>query len=169
MEDGSGFQPSLISDNIIDAAERQMVFQYQVGIMLQYNENKFLRSAVRRYKTFLRLEQLRPRQIWIPTYDIDVCWLAQLMHPHWYTRKTVELRGSVLNPDDTLNHRTTESQLNQRWVATVKTWAQLFLFPISCPGGMWRENVETAERVLRPTLVEMIVSLPAARFFFSQN
>eukprot|EP00178_Gracilaria_changii_P018986 TRINITY_DN551_c0_g1_i2.p1 TRINITY_DN551_c0_g1~~TRINITY_DN551_c0_g1_i2.p1 ORF type:complete len:255 (+),score=29.47 TRINITY_DN551_c0_g1_i2:341-1105(+) len=158
-ENRSSTESSRISYDIVAAAERQMVFQYEVGIMPQYQQSHFLRSAVHRYRNFLRLQQLRPDEVWVPTYDIDVCWHAHMLHLRWYNTKTVKLRGSVLKHDDSLNDRTTGSELNQRWNATASTWAHTFSSPIHIAGGMWRGNVETAERVLRPTLVEMIASL----------
>lgn len=148
---------SRITYDIIAASERQMAFHYQVAITPQYRDDKFLRYAVERYyDMFLFLQTEFANEIWVPTHDIDLCWHAHILHPRWYKETTERLRGTILPHDDSMNDRTTGSQLSSRWAATRKKWQEVFGVPVYRAGGMWRGDIGAEERIQRPYVQKLV-------------
>jgi hypothetical protein len=139
---------SQISYDIAAAAERQMDGHYQTAVLPHYRDKKFLRDAADRYTQFLELKRRRPDGFWVPTFDIDVCWHAHILHPSIYERDTILLCGGrMLNHDDTVSDREEGSKLITSWEQTKKAWIEEFG---RCPfkaGGMYRGDL-TAEEIV---------------------
>eukprot|EP00408_Alexandrium_pacificum_P058569 CAMPEP_0171159398 /NCGR_PEP_ID=MMETSP0790-20130122/3019_1 /TAXON_ID=2925 /ORGANISM="Alexandrium catenella, Strain OF101" /LENGTH=760 /DNA_ID=CAMNT_0011623895 /DNA_START=94 /DNA_END=2377 /DNA_ORIENTATION=- len=143
--------PSRLEYDIADAAARQMSFHYQVAVMPHYRDYKFLHKAADRYiANFLELKKRFPAKFWVPTYDIDACWHAHMLHPKDYAAETEKLAGQVLNHDDSVNDRTEGSKLTSCWEETVETWRRAFAGAEAArAGGMFRGNVTAEERAVR--------------------
>ncbi|CAE7042011.1 GRDP1 [Symbiodinium sp. CCMP2456] len=137
--------------DIVAAAERQMAFYYQVAVMPHYRDQYFLELAVERYlDRFLELKRRRPKDFWVPTYDVDCVWHAHQLHPHNYQEETTRLCGAMLPHDDSVNDRSEGSRLNNRWEETKAAWNQEFPNDsATTPGGMYRGLVTIAERQYR--------------------
>merc|ERR1719313_2814640 len=139
-----------IQYNILEAAQRQMNFNYQVKLP-HYTDPKFLTTAAERYVSgFLTLQRKKPDEFWVPTYDIDLIWHAHMLHPEYYNADTLKLLGRVLKHDDSVNDRSEGGKLATGWKNTQKAWSELKLPgepSISKPGGMWRGN-PSMEQVL---------------------
>ncbi|CAE7445264.1 GRDP1, partial [Symbiodinium microadriaticum] len=122
-----------------------------VAVMPHYRDQYFLELAVERYlDRFLELKRRRPKDFWVPTYDIDCVWHAHQLHPHNYEEETTRLCGAMLPHDDSVNDRSEGSRLNNRWEETKAAWNQEFPKDSAMtPGGMYRGLVTIAERQYR--------------------
>ena len=67
------------SYDVVAAAERQMVFYYQVSLP-HYRQDWFLAEALERYKQYFALKKKFPERFLVPCYDMDIVW-----HTHQVT------------------------------------------------------------------------------------
>ncbi|CAE7251142.1 GRDP1 [Symbiodinium sp. CCMP2592] len=137
--------------DLIGACERQSAFYYQVAVMPHYRDRYFLQLAAERYlDKFLELKRQRPDEFWVPTYDIDCIWHAHQLHPWKYEEETAELCGRLLPHDDSVNDRSSGSQLSLRWEQTKQAWKEIFRDegPYRS-GSMYRGTVTAQERLSR--------------------
>ncbi|CAE7880491.1 GRDP1, partial [Symbiodinium necroappetens] len=95
--------------------------------MPHYRDRYFLELAAERYlDKFLELKRQRPDEFWVPTYDVDCIWHAHQLHPWKYEEETAELCGRLLPHDDSVNDRSSGSQLSVRWEQTKQAWKEIF-------------------------------------------
>ncbi len=123
--------------NILEAAQRQRVFFYQVSLP-HYSDSKFLEEALLRYKRYLCLKQLNKETFLVPCYDIDLIWHAHQVHPMAYEKDCKEILGFVLPHDDSVNDRSEGSRLNNSYAMTTNLWKQHFSAAFAKPGAMYR-------------------------------
>ncbi|CAE7591605.1 GRDP1, partial [Symbiodinium sp. CCMP2456] len=119
--------------------------------MPHYRDRYFLELAAERYlDKFLELKRQRPDEFWVPTYDIDCIWHAHQLHPWKYEEETAELCGRLLPHDDSVNDRSSGSQLSDRWEQTKEAWKEIFRDdgPYRS-GSMYRGTVTAQERLSR--------------------
>ena len=112
---------SRIQYNIVAACSRQRVFNYQVSLP-HYEDKRFLRDALERYKQHLRFKQQHPNTFLVPCYDFDLIWHAHQVHPLAYRTDTTKILGRVLNHDDSVNDRRPGSKLVTSGKTTIKIW-----------------------------------------------
>jgi hypothetical protein len=62
-----------------------------------------LRRGIQRYKRFLRLFNLYPRKMLVPTLEIDLVWHTHQLSPLQYFRSTVALTGRFIDHNDKLD------------------------------------------------------------------
>merc|ERR1719188_1633722 len=116
-----------------------MAFHYQVAVLPHYRDAHFLRAAADRYAgRFLELQRRRPKGFWVPTYDIDACWHAHMLHPSHYAVDTSLLCGKVVPHDDSVNDRAEGSKLCRTWQQTQHAWKTEFGDAPFTAGGMFR-------------------------------
>ena len=119
------------------AAGRQKVFYYQVALP-HYQDDKFLLSALSRYKKFLYLKKIYPHTFLVPCYDIDLMWHTHMNFPYIYREDNEMLLGTVLNHDDSVNDRTKGSRLDRSYADTRNLWQQNYKEKFSNFGAMYR-------------------------------
>ncbi|CAK0874890.1 unnamed protein product, partial [Prorocentrum cordatum] len=138
--------PSSISYDIAGAAGRQMAFHYQVAVLPHYRDAQFLREAADRYAgRYLELQRRRPEGFWVPSYDIDACWHAHMLHPARYAADTISLCGKVVPHDDSVNDRAEGSKLRRAWQETQQAWKEEFGDGPFAAGGMFRGSPSEEE------------------------
>lgn len=117
-------QPSTrIKYNLEEACKRQSKFYYQVSLP-HYRDNRFLKDAVDRYVTHLRLKQNNPDMFLVPCYDFDLIWHAHQLHPTKYKQTTTKLLGRILKHDDSVTDRTSGSKLYDSTIKTRAIWKE---------------------------------------------
>jgi len=149
---------SLIAYDLVQAAERQMAFLPQVSLP-HYQDKQFLAEAHLRYQKHLELKRLFPEAIFVPTYDIDVCWHAHMLNPKNYKDDTIRIIGKMLNHDDSMNDRSEGSDLNVNWSATVTAWKNHLQTEVFNPGGMLRGVYTAKERLCQPEQMQAIKAI----------
>ena len=128
---------SKCSYDIEAATSRQKVFYYQVSLP-HYSDNKFLESAVLRYRKFLFLKQQNPETFLVPCYDFDLAWHAHQLDPAAYKKDTSAILGRMYNHNDAVNDRSACSTLAEADAKTRKLWKQLFGEEFGVCGAMYR-------------------------------
>jgi len=112
-----------IEYNLEKACQRQFKFYYQVSLP-HYRDNRFLKDAVDRYVTHLRLKQNNPVVFLVPCYDFDLIWHAHQLHPTKYKQTTTKWLGRILKHDDSVTDRTTGSKLYDSAIKTRAIWKE---------------------------------------------
>ncbi|XP_046563454.1 glycine-rich domain-containing protein 1-like [Haliotis rubra] len=123
--------------DIAAAALRQTVFYYQVSLP-HYQDEKFLKSCVMRYKQFLYAKKHHPRMFLVPCYDMDLIWHTHQLHPRIYARDTLNLIGQIFDHDDSVNDRSPGSKLNKCDAQTRVVWKRTFQQNFALTGAMYR-------------------------------
>lgn len=75
------------------AAQRQQNFNYQISLP-HYTSPKFLTAALLRYKKYLFLKKLYPKEFLTPCYDFDLIWHT---HQVKYLRFNIKFCAENLN------------------------------------------------------------------------
>ena len=114
---------SKIEYDITAACSRQRVFYYQVSLP-HYEDKKFLKKALERYKQHLVLKQQNPDMFFVPCYDFDLIWHAHQVHPVIYKKDTTKILGKVLNHNDSVNDRQPGSKLSTSYEITREKWKE---------------------------------------------
>ena len=125
------------SYDIKAAVSRQKVFYYQVSLP-HYRDNKFLGTAVRRYKKFLFLKQQNPNAFLVPCYDVDLAWHAHQLRPDAYKKDTTACLGRMFNHDDNVGDRSPNSKLSEGDRNTRQLWKAVFGEQFAISGAMYR-------------------------------
>ena len=112
---------SRIKYNLEEACQRQFKFYYQVSLP-HYCDSRFLKDAVNRYITHLRLKQKNPDVFLVPCYDFDLIWHAHQQHPIKYKQSTTKCLGRILNHDDSETDRAAGSKLYDSAIKTRAIW-----------------------------------------------
>ncbi|KAK3088698.1 hypothetical protein FSP39_022527 [Pinctada imbricata] len=120
-DDRYGTDASQVSYDILSSSERQAVFYYQVSLP-HYKDKRFLKEAALRYRKYLYLKKLNPKEFLVPCYDIDLIWHTHQLNPQAYKADTERLLGRVLNHDDTVNDRSPNSKLIRADSRTRELW-----------------------------------------------
>ena len=128
---------SKISYDIIAAAERQWVFNYQVSLP-HFLDRKYLQDAVQRYKKMLYLKLKNPGEFLVPCYDMDLVWHSHQLHPVVYKQDTEKVLGKLFNHDDSVIDRNPGSKLNKADEKTRSLWKETFHENFSKAGAMYR-------------------------------
>uniref|UniRef100_A0A1I8IDU7 CAP10 domain-containing protein n=1 Tax=Macrostomum lignano TaxID=282301 RepID=A0A1I8IDU7_9PLAT len=134
---GSGFAKSRLTYDIRGAAQRQRGFFYNVSLP-HYRDSQFLQASLRRYKQFLRLQQLCPQEFLVPCYDIDLMWHSHQLTPLAYERDCLRLLNRVLSHDDNVGDRSDGSRLSKAYARTAELWLQHFGQSYARSGCMYR-------------------------------
>ena len=119
------------------AAERQKVFFYQVSLP-HYQDEKFLLTALKRYKKFLYLKKTHPHTFLVPCYDIDLIWHTHMNFPLIYKDDTEYVLGKLLSHDDSVNDRSVGSKLDRSYADTRGLWKLRYNETYSNFGAMYR-------------------------------
>jgi hypothetical protein len=135
---------SKLSYDVIPAALRQSVFNYQVSLPHYYDKN-FLRQAVKRYKKMLYLKVQYPGIFFVPCYDNDLIWHTHQLHPLIYKKDTEKILGKLFNHDDSVNDRSSGSRLLRAEAKTKKLWQETFNESFSRNGSMYRGDPPTGQ------------------------
>ncbi|XP_078363452.1 uncharacterized protein LOC144647530 [Oculina patagonica] len=114
---------SRIKYNLEEACQRQFKFYYQVSLP-HYRDSRFLKDAVDRYMTHLRLKKNNPDVFLVPCYDFDLIWHAHQLHPTKYKQTTTKLLGRILKHDDSVTDRTAGSKLYDSAIKTREIWKE---------------------------------------------
>jgi hypothetical protein len=61
-----------------------------------------LRRGISRYEKFLELMRLHPRQMFVPTLDIDLAWHTHQCQAYMYAKGTNKMVGRFINHDDSI-------------------------------------------------------------------
>lgn len=125
--------------DVLESCERQSTFLWQVSAST-FSSDVFLKQGVDNYDKFVRLmgQKDRPRFI-VPTYQIDLMWHTHMLSSiEKYHRDNMNMSGSVLEHDDSLNDRSEGSILNTNFQATRKLWKDVYGVEYKVPGGMYR-------------------------------
>ena len=114
---------SRLKYDLEEACQRQLKFYYQVSLP-HYRDSKFLKDAVDRYITHLRLKKNNPDVFMVPCYDFDLIWHAHQLHPIEYKQITTKWLGRILNHDDSVTDRTAGSKLHDSAIKTRAIWRE---------------------------------------------
>lgn len=114
---------STIKYDLEEACQRQSKFYYQVSLP-HYRDNRFLKGAVDRYITHLRLKKNNPDEFLVPCYDFDLIWHAHQLHPTKYKQTTTKWLGRILKHDDSVTDRTAGSKLYDSAIKTRAIWKE---------------------------------------------
>ena len=125
------------SYDIEAAVARQKVFYYQVSLP-HYRDNKFLDTAVRRYKKFLFLKRQNPNAFLVPCYDVDLAWHAHQLRPDVYKKDSTAFLGRMFNHDDNVGDRSPNSKLSEGDKNTRQLWKAAFGEQFAISGAMYR-------------------------------
>ncbi len=123
--------------NLVEAAQRQKAFFYNVSLP-HYEDERFLKTAVCRYRQFVRLKKNHPEEHIVPTYDIDWIWHTHMLSPHSYKKDMEAYLGRLLHHDDTTTDRSPGSELFKADAKTKELWLQDYAKHLSSPGCMFR-------------------------------
>lgn len=134
---------SKITYDIVAAAQRQHMFNYQVSLP-HFKDKKYLQEAVRRYKKMLFLKLKNPGVFLVPCYDMDLVWHSHQLHPGSYKPDTEKLLGRIFNHDDSVTERTPGSKLNKADEKTREVWKETFNEHFSKAGAMYRGDPPNA-------------------------
>ncbi|XP_062592625.1 uncharacterized protein LOC134254077 [Saccostrea cucullata] len=128
---------SLFTFDLLAAVRRQQDFYYNIHLP-HYKDDKFLRDAYVRYKFYLNLKKIHPKEFLVPCYDIDLIWHTHQLHPIDYARVTKSLLGRILIHDDTVTDRSPGSKLSVSDENTRKLWLETYHEQFSKFGAMYR-------------------------------
>ena len=128
---------SKITYDIVAAAQRQMVFYYQVSLP-HYRDRKYLGNCEMRYKQFLYLKTQLPKAFLVPCYDIDLMWHTHQLSPFIYKKDMEKIIGHLFNHDDSVNDRSEGSKLNEADRRTRESWKSFYNETYSLFGAMYR-------------------------------
>jgi hypothetical protein len=115
---------SLITYNILLASGRQRTFYHQVCLP-HYKDPKFIDHGFIRYKKFLNLKRLFPKEFVVPCFLIDLLWHTHQLHPLKYQTETKEIIGFTLPHDDSVNDRSDGSLLNTSFEKMKINWSKV--------------------------------------------
>ena len=125
------------SYNLREAALRQKSFFYNVSLP-HYMDERFTKTAVGRYKQFIRLKKNYPREYVVPMYDVDWIWHTHMLSPLSYKKDTEAYLGRLLHHDDTSVDRSVGSRLTTADTRTKELWHETYHTHFSSPGCMYR-------------------------------
>ncbi|BFZ08986.1 hypothetical protein BsWGS_12025 [Bradybaena similaris] len=128
---------SALTYNLASAIYRQRTFNYQVSLP-HYRDEKFLNSAILRYKKFLYLKLNNPGMFLVPCCDTDLMWHTHMLHPHFYKDDTQSYLSCLLPHDDAVSNRSPGSKLSLYEAKTRNLWRKVFNEKFSYYGAMYR-------------------------------
>jgi hypothetical protein len=125
--------------DVLASAERQATFLWQVSGP-KFVDEGFLAEGRANYARFIRLMKIRgPGQTLVPTYQIDLMWHTHILTKFAaYNKDCIELMGTTLNHDDSLNDRSEGSDLEKAFNVTKGLWKDTFGADYVVDGGMYR-------------------------------
>ncbi|OTA68463.1 hypothetical protein K449DRAFT_461315 [Hypoxylon sp. EC38] len=77
---------------------------------------------IRKYERFVRLMMLNPKQIVVPTLDVDLAWHTHQLSPAIYTQWTVSKTHQLIDHDDKID----ESKLSTAFEWTSKAYQEAY-------------------------------------------
>ncbi|GAX19726.1 hypothetical protein FisN_19Hh313 [Fistulifera solaris] len=119
---------------LIASVNEQKKFLWQVSDK-KFKHDTFLQHAIERYQKFLLLSKSFHRErgsdcMIVPTYDIDLMWHTHILYSiAKYEADCIRIRGSFLNHDDSLNDRSSGSNLEMAFHQTSEAWQQSYKEP----------------------------------------
>ncbi|GAX22245.1 hypothetical protein FisN_19Lh313 [Fistulifera solaris] len=120
--------------HLIASVTEQNKFLWQVSDR-KFKHDTFLQNAVERYQKFLLLSKSFHRgrgndSMIVPTYDIDLMWHTHILYSiARYEADCIRIRGSFMNHDDSLNDRSSGSDLEMAFQQTKEAWQELYKEP----------------------------------------
>lgn len=114
-----------------------MLFYYQVSLP-HYQDDKFLKNAVERYKQFVSLKKLHPSETLVPMYDIDLMWHTHQLCPEAYWKDTEVFLGKPLYHDLSNIERGAKSKRTLAENKTKVLWLREFGIGMIVPGVVYR-------------------------------
>ena len=161
VEKGCSSPGVLAGFDLLGSSERQATFLWQVQCPAspergrlasceqccaaqvsghRFEDEEFLAEAVANYKRFVFLKKGASReQVIVPTYQIDLMWHTHILASFaGYDADCIELTGSTLNHDDSLNDRSEDSALDVGFKLTKALWKQTYDEDYVVDGGMYR-------------------------------
>ncbi|KAL3687042.1 hypothetical protein R1sor_013351 [Riccia sorocarpa] len=123
--------PGRLRYDLVAAAHRQGPFIYQVSARWFWDQ-RFLETALRRYKGYLYLFKKRdqepqgPKPFYVPTYDIDLLWHSHQLAPAAYNHDMKIFLGRVLDHDDNVGDRSSGSKLSNGFDDTCEAWLKTY-------------------------------------------
>ena len=124
------------SYDIVDAAQRQRVFNYNSSLP-HFRDTKFLKEAVKRYKIMLAIKRDNSKAFVVPCYDNDLIWHTHQQHVTIYKNDTSIILGSMLDHDDSTSDRSPGSELQKSSNQTRQLWRNAGM-KFGVPGAMYR-------------------------------
>lgn len=121
---------TMITYDLKSASLRQKNFLYQVSLP-HYKDRKFLEIGVERYKKFLNLKKMYPKEFVVPSYLIDIIWHSHQLHPVAYKNDTVAVLGKIFPHDDSVNDRSPDSLLSVSNERTAQIWKSVSILHYS--------------------------------------
>ena len=134
-----GDEDSLLSGfDLLASTDRQATFLWQVSGP-KFHDMKFLEDGVRNYYKFLCLRKHAPRQVIVPTYQIDLMWHTHILsNLSGYYKDCRAIMNSALHHDDSLNDRTDGGPLDVAFGQTTALWREQYGTEYTVEGGMYR-------------------------------
>ncbi|KAI8140520.1 hypothetical protein BJV82DRAFT_622892 [Fennellomyces sp. T-0311] len=110
--------PSPLSIDLIQAVGRQHEFNLKAANVVNWSIPYGIARGIRQYQTFLKMIKAHPKQIMVPTLEIDLAWHTHMLHPVMYRRFTFYHIGRMVNHDDSIS----PDRLKIYAEATDKAW-----------------------------------------------
>ena len=116
-----------------------------------FKKPKFLEEAFERYRNFLALKQIYPKEFIVPCYDVDLMWHTHQTHPAAYTTDCMSILGKILPHDDTDADRSEDSKLATSYERTKQLWKANGFGDYPKAGAMYRGKAPD-EKGLLPSI-----------------
>jgi len=123
--------------DLVAAVRRQSKFFYHVSLP-HYSDERFLQTALERYRKFIGLKQRHHDAVLVPSYDIDLAWHTHQLHPLQYRRDTLTYLGRLFNHDDSLDDRSPGSAQQDGYTRTRQLWKETYGEHFALTGAMYR-------------------------------
>mmetsp|Transcript_7129 Transcript_7129/g.14629 ORF Transcript_7129/g.14629 Transcript_7129/m.14629 type:complete len:612 (+) Transcript_7129:85-1920(+) len=124
--------------DLLSSADRQCNFLWQVS-GINFENEEFLCDGVLEYVKFLKLKNVAPNQVIVPTYQIDLIWHTHILASiHQYDCDCIAVSGRTIHHDDSLNDRTEGGKLDVSFQETKRLWKDTYGEEYYCIGGMYR-------------------------------
>jgi hypothetical protein len=125
--------------DVLASAERQSTFLWQVSGH-RFEDEEFLSGGLDNYRRFVSLMKHKEKaQVLVPSYQIDLMWHTHILSNFAaYNDDCIELMGTTLNHDDSLNDRSEDSDLERAFAVTQSLWKKTYGVEYFTDGGMYR-------------------------------
>mmetsp|Transcript_27380 Transcript_27380/g.57633 ORF Transcript_27380/g.57633 Transcript_27380/m.57633 type:complete len:622 (-) Transcript_27380:1194-3059(-) len=124
--------------DLLSSADHQCNFLWQVS-GINFENEEFLCDGVLEYVKFLKLKNVAPNQVIVPTYQIDLIWHTHILASiHQYDCDCIAVSGRTIHHDDSLNDRTEGGKLDVSFQETKRLWKDTYGEEYYCIGGMYR-------------------------------
>ena len=161
---------SSIKYDVLNEALRQFSFYYQVS-MPYYEDSRFHKESVKRYKMFLELKKsCCPGDSIVPCFDIELIWQAHRLHPIDYAKDCQKILDSpkIFSPS---------KEFGVSFERTRKLWKEMFQLEYERSGTMYRGedptgnlSIHSRTNLLETFLLKIFLeSLRIPKFFWHKE